>query len=68
MTAKTDPIPTRFDREEDEMIRRINKATGMPYAEIVRRCCRFALPKFENGTANIALYSKPVAGRAKVKY
>jgi hypothetical protein len=50
---KSDPIPTRFDGPEDEMIREMHSATGLSMAEIIRRSVRFAGPKFRSGEINI---------------
>jgi len=33
---KTNPIPTRYDEPEAELIEKIHTATGMPKAEIIR--------------------------------
>lgn len=51
--VKVDPIPTRFDPREDKLIRDLNRATGLPMAEIIRRAGRFAFPKFQSGEINI---------------
>jgi hypothetical protein len=40
---KANPIPTRYDEETTEKLERINKATGIPTAEIIRRAVKFAL-------------------------
>lgn len=51
--VKGEPIPTRFDDAEDRLIRDLNRLTGLPMAEIIRRAGRFALPKFASGRVNI---------------
>jgi len=56
MAMKTNPIPTRYDEPEAELIEKIHTATGMPKAEIIRRAVKFSLPKFQSGKVNIHLY------------
>ena len=50
----SNPIPTRFDREEKKVIKDLKKAAKasgrkLSHSEIVRRCVRFAAPKFLTG-------------------
>lgn len=52
--ACSNPIPTRFDREEKKVIKNLKKAAKasgrkLSHSEIVRRCVRFAAPKFLSG-------------------
>ena len=46
-------MPTRFDPPEDTFLKELAKKTGLKKAEIVRRACRFALPKFLKREVNI---------------
>jgi hypothetical protein len=56
MTTKTDPIPVRFDRSEKSDMAAIEKKTGLSRAEIIRRACRFAFPRFLKGKVQIVNY------------
>jgi hypothetical protein len=47
------PVPTRFDEAEEDFLSEIKQRTGFKKAEIVRRACRFSLPKFLSGEVNI---------------
>ena len=58
-TTKSNPKPVRLDREEDDLLLSISQKTGVPQVELIRRALRFALPKFENGDANILDYGRP---------
>ena len=58
MATKTTAGPNkqssvRFDQPEEEFLRRAKKATGLSKREIIRRACRFALPKFLSGQVDI---------------
>ena len=53
-TTKGDPYPCRFDTEEQAGLEEINAETGMSYAEIIRRACRFSFPKFLSGEVPIS--------------
>lgn len=51
--GKSNPIPTRFDDDITEMIDRLNAATGLSRAEIIRRAVRFALGRAQQtGSVN----------------
>lgn len=39
-TTKGNPIPTKFDPREDQLIRDISRETGLSQGEIVRRAVR----------------------------
>lgn len=43
----------RFDKPEAEFLDRAKRATGLSKREIIRRACRFALPKFLSGQVDI---------------
>jgi len=53
--ALPNPQPTRFDRQETKFIKDLKKAAlkssgrKLSNSEIVRRCVRFAAPKFLSG-------------------
>lgn len=51
---KLKPVPVRLDGRESDLVSRIAKATGLNKSEILRRACRFALPRFLSGKINIA--------------
>jgi hypothetical protein len=44
---------TRFNEAEEDFLSEIKQRTGLKKAEIVRRACRFSLPKFLSGEVNI---------------
>ena len=48
-----DPIPTKFDAPEERLIRQIKLVTGLPLSHVIKRCAKFALPKFASGEVNI---------------
>jgi len=54
MSTLCDPIPVKFEQEEDELIRGIHDLTDLSLNEIVRRAGRFALPLFATGKVDIA--------------
>lgn len=59
-TAKLNPVPVRFDRDEDADIKALAATTGLPSSELIRRAVRFAIPKFRSGEVNILeLGAKP---------
>jgi PAS domain S-box-containing protein len=51
--SKGDPIPTRFDPEEDEALSVLQARTGLSKAEIVRRAVRLLAKRYrETGSAS----------------
>lgn len=54
---KKNPIPVRLDREEDALMTRLARETGMKKSEVLRRACRYAFPKFVTGEVDIARIS-----------
>jgi hypothetical protein len=38
--TKGNPVPVRFETEEDQFLREAQEATGMPVSEIIRRSVR----------------------------
>lgn len=66
MTQKTNPIPTRFDEEEDALIKALKIKTGLAYGDVVRRCVRFFAAELKrrpdwNWLEETAPRSEPVA-------
>ncbi len=57
--VKVNPQPVRLDPEEDLGVRELAGRTGMPLGEILRRCVRFALPKFQSGEVDLLKYGAP---------
>lgn len=51
--VKKHPQPVRFDPADETNLRDIAKETNLPIAEIVRRCVRYAAPKFITGQVSI---------------
>jgi len=51
---KGTPVPVTFAPEEDTFIRDICENTGLSKADVVRRACRFSLPKFMSGQVSPA--------------
>ena len=51
--VKKSPQPVRFDAPDEKVLRDIAKETGLSLAEIIRRCCAYAAPKFLKGSVNI---------------
>lgn len=51
--VKKHPQPVRFDPSEDKLLRDIAKETNLSLAEIIRRCCQYAAPKFLSGAVSI---------------
>ena len=45
--SKGFPIPTRFDRAEEEAISKLQQQTGLSQAEIIRRAVRYLRLRFE---------------------
>jgi hypothetical protein len=55
-----DPVPIRFDSEQDQMIREFQAKTGLGKSFIIRRCVSYALSKFLNDQVDIlTLKEKP---------
>lgn len=42
-TTRTNPVPTRFDEDEMELIEKLASETGLSKSEIIRRSVNFAL-------------------------
>lgn len=61
---KTNPIPTRLDEFTDAGLSALADQTGIPKAELIRRCLRFSLPKFLSGEADLLAYGKPAEASA----
>lgn len=57
---KTNPIPTRLDETTDADLTALAEQTGIPKAELIRRCLRFSLPKFLSGDADLLAYGKSI--------
>lgn len=53
-STKKNPVPVRLDEPEDKLVSDLNEKTGLVKSEILRRACRFALPKFLSGEVDIA--------------
>lgn len=51
---KKNPIPVRLDPLEDSRLSEIAAQTGLSKSEVVRRACRFAMPKFLSGEVDVA--------------
>lgn len=47
--SKGKPVPTRFDRSENEAIETLHRRTGLSRAEIVRRAVRLLRRRYEDG-------------------
>lgn len=52
--AKKLPIPVRLDEPEDDTARALAQQTGLTLSEVLRRACRFSLPKFKSGEVDIS--------------
>jgi DNA-directed RNA polymerase alpha subunit len=57
--AKTKPIPFRPDDGVREIIAILARQTGMSQSEVLRRACRFSLPKFASGEVDISRVIEP---------
>lgn len=65
MKPKTNPIPTRLDDAADADLTALAEKTGIPKAELIRRCLRFALPQFISGEADLLNYGRPAAAEVE---
>lgn len=63
---KGNPVPVRLDPMDSIDVDNLSENTGIPKAEIIRRCLRFALPKFIGGKADLLKYGakKPTSKKA----
>lgn len=50
---KGQPYPFRPDADTAPLLEQLETKTGFNKAEIIRRSCRFAVPRFLDGTADI---------------
>ena len=57
--------PVRFDESSDAELEQLRDQTGISISELVRRCTRFALPRFQSGEVNILDYGKPAEESVK---
>lgn len=53
------PIPTRFDLDEETMIRELAAQLDIPRSEVIKRACKYVLPKFASG--ELPLITMPAA-------
>lgn len=52
------PIPTRFDPDQEAMIRGLAASLGLPRSEIIKRACAYMLPKFASGEVPLVAMPK----------
>lgn len=50
---KGTPYPFRPDPDSEVLIEQLKGTTGLSKAEILRRACKWSLPRFLDGTADI---------------
>lgn len=50
---KLTPIPVRPTAEMARDVQRLHELSNLPKADIIRRACQFALPKFLSGEVSI---------------
>lgn len=53
MKTKKPPQQVRLDEDAETQIRELADKTGLPVADLIRRCVYFSLPKFVAGDANL---------------
>lgn len=58
---KAKPIPFRPDDASDAIVTDLHTRTGMSKSEILRRACRYSLPKFVSGEVDISRITAPPA-------
>lgn len=56
--ASSIPVPVRLYPSEEECLTELSERTGIPKAEIIRRCLRFALPAFLDDEASLLNYGR----------
>ncbi len=55
--ATKPPATVRFSEDEDGILRKLMKMTGMNLSELVKRAVRFSGPKFLSGEVDVATLS-----------
>jgi hypothetical protein len=60
-TSKGDPVPTRFEKQEDVFLHSAQSATGLSLSEVVRRSVRLAKRQTDvlNGNYQFLLDLRP---------